>query len=190
MQSKMGQILTFMTVTDERNFSLRLKERFPKITFVDSPIWDTLPPPTKPTIADCASTMVVVLNEEFVSFAEYCSRMVVRHPSGQGYMGAQVGSGLIQCLRPGVVQNGTYLKDGRLAFSYPKSDAEMAEFVKGVWGILRKGGRKVYQTYPATGTTNDKPVAGLIAWPDAAARFNGDDGRYLIQAAETFLVAR
>lgn len=190
MQSKMGQILTFMTITDERNFSLRLKERFAKIAFVDSPIWDTLPPPTKPTIADCASTMVVLLNEEIVSFAEYCSRLVVKHPSGQGYMGAQVGSGLIQCLRPEVVRDGTYLKDGRFAFSYEKSDAEMAEFVKGVWEILKKGGRKVYQADPATGTVRDKPVSGLITWPDAAARFNGENGRYLMQAAESFLVAK
>jgi hypothetical protein len=48
----------------------------------------------------------------------------------------------------------------------------------------------VYAVDRASGETARRAERKLIAWPDAAARFDGIDGRYLTNHTEAWFVAR
>jgi hypothetical protein len=189
MAEKKVQLITFMTSIDEANFSASLMQRFRSLTFIDSTSWPTPPPPPqRNSIHECASSIVVLLNQDILSFEEYCSKYVAKHPSGVGYHGAGIGRGLIQFLRSQEVSG--HLKDGRLAATYDPADAPMSAYVKGVWTVFKERSRKVYLINRETGEVAAKAETKFFAWPDAAEKYNGRDGHYLMHSAFHYFVAK
>jgi len=187
----MAQLLLFMTPADERAYSEQLKAKFPALAFIDGASWNALPPPRSGDIASAKSMIVLLLDEQIVSFQDYASRLVKPHPSGSGYMGGQVGSGLVQFWKSTTTKDApTHLQNGRIAASYDSGDTATDAFVKGVWSVARKGARKVYAVDRATGTVSERPDNQFLAWPDAATQYNGEGGKYLAHTVSHFFVAR
>lgn len=195
MTSKVLSIETFLTSIDEHTFSMLLKEHVPKVKFIESFVWNTPNPPVYDSMAECCNNKfsdVVIIDTSIVSIEEYKNTRIIPHPSGQGYMGSNVGNGVIQFLRSRLgryVEN--CLGNGRLAASYnseyqPKTD----QFVKTVWKLVRKNALKVYLIDRETGKVSEKPESRFFAFPDAAAKFNGTNGQYLTCGALTFFVAK
>lgn len=187
----MAQLLLFMTPADEREYSAQLRTRFPQLAFIDGALWQALPPPVTHDIADGSSMIVLLLNQAIVSFEEYTGRFTKPHPSGSGYMGGQVGPGLVQFWKSTNPKAApTHLQNGRVAASYDSSESETDAFVKAVWSITRKGARQVFAIDRATGAISDRPDPKFLAWPDAAERYNGEGERYLAHTVAHFFVAR
>ncbi len=184
-----------MTKKDEQEFSLKLRESFPDIYFIDFHPWDSPFPPMKNSIALCydkLNSIVVISDESIVSQAEYIENDVKPFPTGSGYMGNPIGRGLIQYQHS---KEAGYAKgcimNGRLTASYfPENDPETDVFVKTVWKIFKKGAQKVYLIDRETGELSAKPETRFFAWPDAAKTYDGTDGRYLTNHAFAYFVAK
>ncbi|EPQ5230265.1 hypothetical protein LN149_003407 [Providencia stuartii] len=194
-KNKMLTIEIFMTKKDEQEFSLKLRESFPDIYFIDFHPWDSPFPPMKNSIALCydkLNSIVVISDESIVSQAEYIENDVKPFPTGSGYMGNPIGRGLIQYQHS---KEAGYAKgcimNGRLTASYfPENDPETDVFVKTVWKIFKKGAQKVYLIDRKTGELSAKPETRFFAWPDAAKTYDGTDGRYLTNHAFAYFVAK
>ena len=83
------------------------------------------------------------------------------------------------------------LRNGRITASYDEvKEPETDKFVKAVWKIFKKGAKKVYLINRETGQIADKPETRFFAWPNAAKKFNGQDGHYLTNHAFAYFVAK
>jgi hypothetical protein len=191
MPEKKTQLGTFLTKVDEEAFSVALRQRIPPIVFIDGILWDDPNPPVRERIDECTSTVVSLLQTDIVAVRTYTEQLVRKHPSGTGYMGATVGDGIIQFMRsqPSRETPGCF-KDGRVAANYDPSRVTMKAFVKDVWDILKRHGKKVFPVDRASGVVADKPDAHFVSWPDAAARYDGRDRQYLMHSVFHYFVAK
>jgi len=182
-----------MTEKDEDDFSISLRLHMPKIRFIDIFSWSDSNPLVYDSLRLCrgwVGSHAAILNEEILSLEEYKKKCVSKHPSGIGYSPADIGNGLIQYLpsRVGDYVDGC-LGDGRLACSfYPENEPETGLFVKKVWRIFKEKAEKVYLINRETGAADEKPDAGLYAWPDAARKYNGKGNCYLTSGALAYFI--
>jgi hypothetical protein len=79
------------------------------------------------------------------------------------------------------------LGDGRVAATYDPKDAPMSQYVRGVFDIVKREGKKVYLVDQETGTLSAKPDPKLRAWPDAVCRYNGRNNQYLIHGGRRWV---
>lgn len=188
MPEKKVQILTFMTRQDELAFSEVLIGRFKKLRFIDGVIWPILPPQSPDSIAACGFDTAIVLNEDILSFSEYSEKYTRRHPSGVNYMGAQVGSGMIQFLRSKEIEG--RLSNGRLAATYDSADSTMSDYVMGVWSAFRNRSVKIYQVDQQSGSISTRAEGKFFAWPNAAATYDGREEHFLTSSPFHYYIAK
>jgi len=189
--SKTRQLGVFMTAVDEAAFFRALQTRFPAIRCIDvSQQPHSATPRYQTDIAECAGRLVTFVDSNLISESTFHARYVVRHPGGEQWIYAMVGSGLISLLR-GVRANYApdCLLNGELRASIPAADSAFAAFADLAFDTAEQA-HKVYAVDRASGETERRAERKLIAWPDAAARFNGNDGRYLTNHTEAWFVAR
>lgn len=193
MPNRTPTLLAFMTKSDEEQFSQRLSALFPDVTFIDSGDWQEPVPQLKNSLSECGSSSPqhAIWNRSILDGSEYRKSYVFRVLGSNAHFGATVGPGLIQYLPSRMADyDPPCLRHGRLSASYdPKADPRTDQFVKTAFRVLKKGAKKVYLVDRATGKISQRPEAGLIALPDAAKRFNGENGRYLTHHAHAFFVA-
>lgn len=194
MTSKLKSMKIFMTDSDEILFTNLLKEQRPQIKFIEYFVWNTPNPPVYDSLAECCnnkSSYVIIIDTSIVSVDEYKEKRIFPHPAGEGYLGSQVGEGLIQFLHS---REGSYvsncLGNGTLAASYNSEyQPETDIFVKTVWKTIKKNALKVYALDKEKGSIADKPE-GFYAFPDAATKYNGTHDKYLTSSALHFCIAR
>jgi hypothetical protein len=181
-----------MTKVDEADFSAQIKAAHPRVVFIDTASFATSAIPVLSTgIHDCKGFSTIILNEDILSFDEYCKKWVTPHPSGVGFYGLHIGPGLLQVTRSriaGYDKNG--LESANIAAGFDTENEHMTSFVKSVMNILRKKSMRVYDIIPETNETFDKPVAFFRSYPDAAKVYNGTDGHYLRPDAINRVIAK
>lgn len=196
MTDKVLSLEVFLTPKDEDTFSSLLKEQFPQVKFIENFVWDTPNPPVYDSMAECCNkdySYIVIIDTSITSIEEYKKNNIIPHPSGRGYMGAQMCNGGIQFLhsRVGKYGDNNCLGNGTLGASYNlEYEPETDKLVKAVWKLVRKNALKVYFVDKTTGKVSEKPESRFYAFPDAAAKFNGTNGRYLQCGALTQFIAK
>ncbi|MBN3824837.1 hypothetical protein G3O00_14585 [Burkholderia sp. Ac-20384] len=195
MSTKMPTLQTFMTPADEAVFSDLLKAHIPRVKFIDSYIWSAPIPPAYDSMTECCGqpfSNIVIIDESICSVERYTHEFVGAHPGGSGYIGGNVGPGMIQFLRSHEAKYAPgCLRDGRLAASYDSdSEPDMDAFVKSVWKIFKKFALKTYLVNRETEVVSEKPETRFFSGPDAAAKYNGSNGKYLTNNALVYFVAQ
>lgn len=205
MANKMSVIETFMTLTDEDNFSRLLRKELPEVGFIDIFNWSAADPVFRDSLANCngfskslelpiskQASYAAILHTGIVSIEEYKEVLVSPHPTGIGYEGVIIGSGLIQFIGAAEADFAeNCLQNGRLAASYDSDfDKKTAEFVKVVWKVFKKNAVRLYWVNQETGELNEKPESRFFAWPDAAEKYDGSHGNYLANHAFAYFVAK
>ena len=190
---KLPALEIFMTAVDAVEFSKVLKDQIESVKFITQYIWPDLNIP----ISDVLDMEIAkninfsIINTDILSIEDYKKKYVIHYP-GSNYDGAMVGEGLVRfsCSElPGYDTES--LRNGRLTASYDLvNEPETDKFVKAVWKIFKKGAKKVYLINRETGQIADKPETRFFAWPDAAKKFNGENGHYLTNHAFAYFVAK
>ena len=184
----------FMTAVDVVEFSKVLKDQIESVKFITQGIWpdrnipifDILDMETAKNIDFC------IINTDILSIENYKKNYVGHYPNSTDYRNAVVGEGLVgfSCSRI-ADYNIESLMNGWLTASYDLlEEPETDKFVKAVWKIFKKGAKKVYLINRETGQIADKPETRFFAWPDAAKKFNGENGHYLTNHAFAYFVAK
>ena len=190
---KLPALEIFMTAVDAVEFSKVLKDQIESVKFITQYIWPDLNIP----ISDVLDMEIAkninfsIINTDILSIEDYKKKYVIHYP-GSNYDGAMVGEGLVRfsCSTMAGYAHGS-LMNGRLTASYDLlEEPETDKFVKAVWKIFKKGAKKVYLINRETGQIADKPETRFFAWPDAAKKFNGENGHYLTNHAFAYFVAK
>ena len=190
---KLPALEIFMTAVDAVEFSKVLKDQIESVKFITQYIWPDLNIP----ISDVLDMEIAkninfsIINTDILSIERYKKECVTHYP-GCGYNGDIAGEGLVRfsCSKLAGYAPGS-LRNGRLTATYDLvKEPETDKFVKAVWKIFKKGAKKVYLINRETGQIADKPETRFFAWPDAAKKFNGEDGHYLTNHAFAYFVAK
>ena len=190
---KLPALEIFMTAVDAVEFSKVLKDQIESVKFITQYRWPDLNIP----ISDVLDIEIAknidfsIINTDILSIEDYKKKYVIHYP-GANYDGAMVGEGLVRfsCSTMAGYAPGS-LMNGRLTASYDVvKQPETDKFVKEVWKIFKKGAKKVYLINRETGQIADKPETRFFAWPDAAKKFNGENGHYLTNHAFAYFVAK
>ncbi|MBI0037826.1 hypothetical protein H3T61_06265 [Gilliamella sp. B14384H2] len=190
---KLPALEIFMTAVDAVEFSKFLKDQIESVKFITQYRWPDLNIP----ISDVLDIEIAknidfsIINTDILSIEDYKKKYVIHYP-GANYDGAMVGEGLVRfsCSTMAGYAPGS-LMNGRLTASYDVvKQPETDKFVKAVWKIFKKGAKKVYLINRETGQIADKPETRFFAWPDAAKKFNGENGHYLTNHAFAYFVAK
>lgn len=194
MATKLPTIQTFMTPVDVMQFSIVLKEHIQSVKFIKQYIWPdkNIPIFDQLDVEVAENSNFCIIDTNILSIECFKNEYIAPHPAGSGYMGGWVGEGLIQFLGS---KNADYapdcLRNGRLAASYdPIEDPETDKFVKTVWKLFKKGAKKLYFIDRETGKVQEKPETRFFAWPDAAKKFNGENGHYLTNHAFAYFLPK
>ena len=190
---KLPALEIFMTAVDAVEFSKVLKDQIESVKFITQYIWPDLNIP----ISDVLDMEIAknidfsIINTDILSIEDYKKKYVIHYP-GSNYDGAMVGEGLVRFSCSELANYDTEsLRNGRLTASYDVvKQPETDKFVKAVWKIFKKGAKKVYLINRETGQIADKPETRFFAWPDAAKKFNGENGHYLTNHAFAYFVAK
>ena len=190
---KLPALEIFMTAVDAVEFSKVLKDQIESVKFITQYRWPDLNIP----ISDVLDIEIAknidfsIINTDILSIEDYKKKYVIHYP-GANYDGAMVGEGLVRfsCSTMAGYAPGS-LMNGRLTASYDVvKQPETDKFVKAVWKIFKKGAKKVYLINRETGQIADKPETRFFAWPNAAKKFNGENGHYLTNHAFAYFVAK
>jgi len=191
---KLPALEIFMTAVDAVEFSKVLKDQIESVKFIKQGIWPNRNVPFLDVldIETAKNIDFSILNTSIFSIERYKEEYVMPHPAGSGYIGSWVGEGLVRFSCSELADYDTEsLMNGRLTASYdlvkrPETD----KFVKAVWKIFKKGAKKVYLINRETGQIAEKPETRFFAWPDAAKKYNGENGHYLTNHAFAYFVAK
>ena len=177
-----------MTSTDERLFSGQLVETFKDIYFIDAERSKCSDIKILTDLSE-ASVCSAILNDTIFSLKDY--KEMVEAQNTQTYGFPTVGKGLIQYVPSRVARYALKcLKEGLLCASYFTDDKETEQFVRQVFNIVGKNGKKVFLTSTTRDITSDIAEKNVVAWPDAAHEFNGKTGNYLTQTHARMLIVR
>ena len=190
---KLPALEIFMTAVDAVEFSKVLKDQIQSVKFIKQCPWPDLNIP----IFDVLDMEIAkninfsIINTDILSIERYKKECVTHYP-GCGYKGDIAGEGLVRfscsCIAGYAPES---LMNGRLTATYDLvKEPETDKFVKAVWKIFKKGAKKVYLINRETGQIADKPETRFFAWPDAAKKFNGENGHYLTNHAFAYFVAK
>ena len=191
---KLPALEIFMTAVDAVEFSKVLKDQIESVKFIKQGIWPSRNVPVFDVldIETAKNIDFSILNTSIFSIERYKEEYVMPHPAGSGYIGGWEGKGLVRFSCSRIADYDTEsLRNGRLTASYdlvkrPETD----KFVKAVWKIFKKGAKKVYLINRETGQIAEKPETRFFAWPDAAKKYNGENGHYLTNHAFAYFVAK
>lgn len=181
-----------MTAVDEDEFAGALLRARPSIRFInmqEQPGNDR--PRYRDRIDECEGAHVTIVDASIISEDDFLHRYVKRHPSGQGWIYALVGSGLVSLLRSraaGFLQDS--MLNGELRASIPAGDEKTGEFVAIVLREAKARAEKVVSIDAATGQRGTRADRKFIAWPDAARKFDGLNGAYLANGAQALFVPK
>ena len=159
-----------LTSEDEENLSVRIRQEFPDVTFIDNMYWPTAEPPRCASIATCESKFVYIWNTQL--FPEIFGKP----RESSGFYGPQSGI-VIHLIRSQII--GNELLSGTLGVGFDPADIAMKSFVENVWKILRGlTPCKIVQVNPLTREilsrrTDIRLGIGASKWCKA------DDGRFL-----------
>src|SRR5262245_44907264 len=126
------QVLTFMTMEDERVFSEILKSKFPEIVFLDDNVWSAPYPVMAPSIDQCKSSYGAVYLWNKTLFPN----ISISPRSGGGFQGP--GSGPVaQFLRSKT--DGRILLSGRVAVGFHDEEitAVITGYVNAIWRLVK-----------------------------------------------------
>ena len=190
---KLPALEIFMTAMDAVEFSKVLKDQIQSVKFITQYIWPDLNIPISDVLdMEIAKNInFCIINTDILSIEDYKKKYVIHYPESN-YDGSMVGEGLIgfSCSELADYAPGS-LRDGQLIASYDVvKQPETDKFVKAVWKIFKKGAKKVYLINRETGQIADKPETRFFAWPDAAKKYNGENGHYLTNHAFAYFVAK
>lgn len=188
--SKMIQQCVFMTSLDENEFADALLLARPSIRFIDmleQP--DTNRPKYRSRLDECRGAHVTFVDSSIASEDYFREKYVKVHPTGDGWIYALVGSGLVSLLRSRAADflQGSLL-NGELRASIPAGDDATEEFMTIVLREAKARGRSVVSIDTATGERGRKCDRKFLVWPDAALRFDGTKGAYLANGAHALFV--
>ncbi|MDA8519509.1 hypothetical protein [Acidovorax sp. NCPPB 4044] len=185
-----------MTRADEAEFSALLKKEIDELYFIDNYAWKSASPVVKNSVDECysaANSSVAIVSGKIITLDFYSNNLIKEIGSSGIYHGGTIGNGIVKYLHsskaeyiPGGLRNGTLMASYD-SVKNPETDA----FVKAVWNICKKHGRKLYPiTNLEAGVVSPKPHAKFIAWPDAIARFDRLDGLYLTNNTMAYLTSK
>lgn len=187
--STLHQLVLFLTPADEDQLAEKLLSHVPELRFVDSADQDsTSRPAFRTSFRECTGRHVTVVDTRLVSEDRFYDRYVVPHPSGRHWIYAMVGSGLVSLLRSVPTDGG--LLNGELRASVPRDDAETSAVVADILRVARSGGTRVVPVDAETGRVGSRADRKIIAWPDAARRFDGGASGVLVNSATARFVAQ
>ncbi|MND72519.1 hypothetical protein D3C80_640700 [compost metagenome] len=193
MTNKTPTLLVFMTQADELRFSKELSSQFPEIAFIETADWEVRSPKTRHTLNECCndSPQHSIWNKLILPEHIYSKDYIFPNENKNSYFGATIGPGLIQYIRSKPADyDSACLRNGRLSASYdPKVDPTTDFFVKAIFKIVKKGAIDIYLIDRKNGNVSEKPETLFFAWPDAANRYNGQNGKYLTNNAFAYFVA-
>ena len=191
---KLPALEIFMTAVDAVEFSKVLKDQIESVKFIKQGIWPNRNVPFLDVldIETAKNIHFSILNTSIFSIERYKEEYVMPHPAGSGYIGSWVGEGLVRFSCSRIADYDTEsLRNGRLTASYDLlNEPETDKFVKAVWKIFKKGAKKVYLINQETGQIAENPETRFFAWPDAAKKYNGENGHYLTNHAFAYFVAK
>ncbi|EAS1882910.1 hypothetical protein HM25_002489 [Salmonella enterica subsp. enterica serovar Carno] len=194
MANKMPVIEVFMTLADEELFSQKLSTNIPCVNFINSGTWEKRTPDIGVSLDKClnCSPQHSIWNSDILPLKEYEEKFIFPDANAGGYFGATIGRGLIQYIRPQKAGYDSYsLLNGRLAASYDqKQDPETDLYVKTVWKLFKNNAKKVYAIDRKTGEISSRPETRFFAWPDAAKKYRGKEGRYLTNNAMAYFIVK
>lgn len=188
-RSTLHQLVLFLTAADEDRLAEELLSRAPELRFVDTADQESTPRPQfRTTLRECTGRHVTIVDTRIVSEDRFHDDYVVPNPSGRYWVYAMVGSGLANLLRCVPTDGG--LLNGELRASVPTGDLETAAVVDEIFGAARAGGTRVVPVDVETGQVGSRSDRKILAWPDAAGRFDGGPSGVLVNSATARFVAR
>lgn len=187
--STLHQLVLFLTAADEDELAETLLSHVPELRFVDSADQDsTSRPPFRTSFRECAGRHVTVVDTRLVSQDRFYDQYVVPHPAGRHWIYAMVGTGLVNLLRSVPTDGG--LLNGELRASVPRDDEATSAVVAEILRVARSGGARVVPIDAETGQVGSRVDRKIIAWPDAARRFDGGASGVLVNSETARFVAR
>lgn len=176
--AKLHRLCVFMTPTDEEQFSDEVRTGLPTVRFVDASQQPETPTPIfRSALRECAGPHVTLVDTSIVSESMFHRDLVVRHPSGRGWVYAIVGPGLVSLVRSRSDDDGLW--NGELRASVPAGDSHTAEYVRELKRVVRTGGTGVFAVDPMTKNVARRAEKNFVAWPDAASRFGAQEAPLL-----------
>ncbi|MFC9538984.1 hypothetical protein ACFTQ7_03775 [Lysinibacillus sp. NPDC056959] len=128
-------------------------------------------------------------NSSVFSLDDY--KKLVEMQNSSPYSFPMVGKGMIQYVPSNIAHyDQKCLKDGYLSASYNSDDKETEQFIKEVFKIVGQNGKKVFLTSEYKDIVADVAEKNIVAWPNAAIEYNGNNGCYLTQTKERMLISQ
>lgn len=191
MTNKIIQLSSFMTDLDEANFGRVLASSFPSLAFVDySQEADTRDPKPRSTINQCKGLYFGVVDLSILSWADYCSMISLQPDDGQ-WIYPMVGRGMVNIVHSRLANyEENSLLNGSIRASYSKDDPDTDNFAKNLISIFKKGALRVQRVSKESGLEVGRLEPKMFAWPNAAERFNGAEGRFLTNHVSAYYIAK
>jgi hypothetical protein len=176
----------FLTKKDEVELSKLLQLQFQNLLFIDTSRSRSKEVKVMDNLSQGQESSSI-LNTDIFSLSDY--KALVEIQEGPHFGFPMIGKGLIQYVSSEVaIYDARCLKDGYFAGSYKLTDELTSAFVKQFFKLVGQSGSKVYLVSRTRDTGADMPEKQLIAWPDAARLYNGNDQNYLTQTRERWLI--
>ncbi|MDI9271953.1 hypothetical protein [Stenotrophomonas sp. PFBMAA-4] len=181
-----------MTALDEVNFAEALLAIHPSTRFVSmGEQSETGQPIFRSRIDECKGAHVTIVDSSLVSQDDFHVRYVKPHPSGNGWIYALVGSGLMSLLKARTADFlPNSLINGELRASIPVGDQRTEKFVEIVLNAAKLHGERVVEVDAESGQRGTRTDRRFIAWPDAARKCDGAKGAYLANGLHALFVAK
>ncbi|MGE7944340.1 hypothetical protein ACQKNB_19880 [Lysinibacillus xylanilyticus] len=178
----------FMTDTDKKIFSELLFEKFQNIYLIDNKSSKNKNIKLLSFLSE-ANVSATILNSSIFSLDDY--KKLVELQNSPPYSFPMVGKGMIQYVPSNIAQyDPKCLKDGYLSASYNSDDKETEHYIKQVFKTVGQNGKKVFLTSKYREIVADVAEKNIVAWPNAAIEYNGNNGRYLTQTKERMLISK
>lgn len=180
-----------MTREDERAFSRLLLDRLPDVVIIDGDVFPTAEPVIRASIAECSSLTVCLLKTDILS-VDFCRQHWIKRREESGdYVFSSLGYAKGQMLLRRRGEDGNdpgSLVDGTLCGTLGNHDEQTKAYVSTVHDLFRTHAVRLLLIDIQGGVRNDRPETRFMAWPDAARRYDGRNGRYLTNGAGAFFV--
>lgn len=175
----------FMTDTDKKFFSELLFEKFQNIYLIDNKSSKNKNIKLLSFLSE-ANVSATILNSSIFSLDDYKKLVELQNSPP-----SMVGKGMIQFVPSNIAQyDPKCLKDGYLSASYYSDDKETEHFIKEVFKMVGKNGKKVFLTSKYREIVADVAEKNIVAWPNAYIEYNGNNGHYLTQTKERMLISK
>lgn len=171
-----------MAQNDEQQFCEELRGYNPNIFFLDiSPSLEAdISKRLYTSVVNSSSSVFSIVNFDLMTMEELKTRY---KKYGEYYHFGSIAREQMQFLRSKPdVNDSHFLRNGRIADSYNIEDKDEKEWKNKVYDILKRHGEKVfllYQTSHGCCEISIKPQKGIVAYPYALRKYNGQNGFYM-----------